>query len=180
VGRRGADVARGFMLDDAEREARMRGLDRLRARVRQELPGVEVSNDHWARRCDLAFDVGEARQVDAATRARLIDLIRDEGAHPTVSTVHAHAAPGTWDKATGAQRAARDLLDVDLAEARPRWLFVGDSGNDAPAFAWFAHTVGVANVRDHLDALPVAPRWVTQADRGRGFAEVAARVLHGR
>jgi HAD superfamily hydrolase (TIGR01484 family) len=180
VARRHGRVERGFAHGPAEREAQAEQLARIRARVAEELPGVAVTGDDWARHCDLAFDVGEERQVDAATVARLTALIRAEGAHPMVSTVHAHAVPGDWDKATGAAMAALAVLGVDLEPERHRWLFVGDSGNDAAAFAWFEHTVGVANVRDHLDALPVPPRWVTQGDRGRGFAELAARLLRGR
>ena len=65
--------------------------------------------------------------------------------------------------------------DVFGAFDREQWLFVGDSGNDAAAFDAFAFSIGVANVRDH--DLAVRPRFVTQADRGQGFAEVARHLL---
>jgi hypothetical protein len=59
-------------------------------------------------------------------------------------------------------------------------LFVGDSGNDAAAFAFFPVSAGVSNVRAHLHALPRPPRYVSEADRGRGFAEIVDYVLRAR
>jgi HAD superfamily hydrolase (TIGR01484 family) len=180
VARKDGGVLRGFFATENERLEYAQTFDRVRARVAYELPEVRVTSDDWARRCDLAFDVGEDQKLDDATVARLVSCIEAEGARAMVSTVHAHAVPGAWDKASGAEQAARQVLSLDLAARRARWLFVGDSGNDAAAFAWFEHTVGVANVRDHLASLPVPPRWITRAGRGRGFAELAQRVLHGR
>ncbi len=49
--------------------------------------------------------------------------------------------------------------------------------DDAAAFARFPLSVGVANVREHLPRLPVAPAFVTEADRGRGFAELGRLLL---
>ena len=63
---------------------------------------------------------------------------------------------------------------------RARWVFIGDSGNDAAAFEYFPNSVGVANVREQLHRLPVAPRFVTPSDRGRGFAELASHLLRSR
>ncbi len=96
-----------------------------------------------------------------------------------ISTVHAHAIVGAWDKAQGAVRAA-EALGIPPARARAALVFVGDSGNDAAAFSFFARTVGVANVAPHVPKLPDPPRWVTPSDRGRGFAELAAHLLEAR
>ncbi|MEO0324194.1 MAG: HAD family hydrolase, partial [Myxococcota bacterium] len=81
---------------------------------------------------------------------------------------------------SGAAAAAAAVLGVDLAAERGRWLFVGDSGNDAAAFAAFAPSVGVANVAAHLDRLAARPGYVTAADRGLGFAELAGAILRAR
>ena len=72
------------------------------------------------------------------------------------------------------------MLGIDLSSELERWVFVGDSGNDAAAFERFPKSVGVANVREHLDRLPVHPRYITDGDRGRGFAELAAHLAGGR
>ncbi|MFW6051877.1 MAG: HAD-IIB family hydrolase [Myxococcota bacterium] len=180
VWRDGKGIHEGYAYPDAARAEQAARLARVRRRVAEALPHVPVAGDQRARRCDLAFDVGETHRLDEPDIDRVVACIEAEGARAVVSSVHAHAAPGDWDKARGAVGAARDALAVDLAAARARWLFVGDSGNDQAAFRWFEHTVGVANVRAALDRLSDPPQYVTGADRGQGFAELAARVLDAR
>jgi hypothetical protein len=64
-------------------------------------------------------------------------------------------------------------LDAELAH----WAYVGDSANDQVMFQQFAHSVGVANIVGVAAQLAHLPRYVTVAERGAGFAEVAAAVL---
>ena len=152
-------------------------LARIRERVARALPHVAVSSDGWARRCDLAFDLGEEAQLPRADIDRLTALIEEEGATTSVSSIHAHAQLGDHDKARGLVHALGALWNLEAEEVRTRFLFVGDSGNDAAAFAWFALTAGVANVAHHLDRLPVPPRFVATRAAGAGFAEIARTVL---
>jgi hypothetical protein len=44
-------------------------------------------------------------------------------------------------------------------------------------FAFFPHSVGVANVRDFADRLTHEPKYVTAANAGAGFCEVAELLL---
>jgi len=175
-----AGAHEGYFCSEAERKKQSSLLDAVRRKVASEMPQVQTTNDHRLRRCDLAFDVGETRSVPRAEIDALVDLIESIGARTSISTVHAHAIPGPWDKAEGVRRAVREVLDLDLGEEIERWVFVGDSGNDAAAFAWFPKSVGVANVREHLDRLPVPPRYVTDGDRGHGFAELATHLMDAR
>ncbi len=55
------------------------------------------------------------RLLDADRIGQLTRLIEAEGARSTVSSVHAHAVPGDWDKAKGVRRGLTDALGVDLA-----------------------------------------------------------------
>ena len=178
VHRDGRALAFGFFDDAAARGRQAALLERVREAVARELPHVKTASDQPGRRCDLAFDVSEAVALPADDVARLVALIEEHGARALVSSVHAHVIPGAWDKAKGVARAIPEALDVPLD--RQRWLFVGDSGNDAAAFDFFELTVGVANVREHLARLSTAPRWVTRAARGEGFAELSAHLLEGR
>lgn len=166
--------------DDAARARYQPLFERVRAAVRDALPHVRETEDMSGRRCDLAFDVGERVSLPAREIAKLRALIEAAGARCVVSSVHAHAVPGDWDKARGSVRAVRDALDVDIEREPARWLFVGDSGNDAEAFAFFPLSVGVANVRDHLANLPRPPAFITDGARGQGFAELARHVLAAR
>jgi HAD superfamily hydrolase (TIGR01484 family) len=168
----------GYYAPEAERAAHRALLEKVRARVARDAPFAQLTDDSWARRCDLAWDVAERQQLTAAQIAQLCALIEAEGAHCLVSSVHAHAALGECDKARGAIQAAA-ALGHDIAAEPARWLFVGDSGNDAAAFSYFPLSAGVANVREHLAQLQVLPRYVSRADRGAGFAEIA-EVVTGR
>ena len=175
-----AGTHEGYFCDEVERAGQATLLDTIRREAAAAMPHVQTTNDHRHRRCDLAFDVGESVSLPRADIDALVALIERLGARSSVSTVHAHAAPGPWDKAEGVARALRDVLDIDLDGELERWVFVGDSGNDAAAFARFPKSVGVANVREHLDRLTIPPRYVTDSDRGRGFAEIASHLADHR
>lgn len=170
----------GYFQSPQERQASAELLDRIRAEVMNRMPEVRAAGDQHLRRCDLAFDVGETAQLSDAEIARLVGIIEGAGARSTVSSVHAHAVPGEWDKALGVMAAALEGLGADLDTDRERWLFIGDSGNDAAAFAHFPISVGVRNVERHLARIPTPPRYVTRFDRGRGFREMADLVLSSR
>lgn len=175
-----AQFIEGYFDPPEVRAAQQRRLAALCTEVARTLPDVVPASDQRARRCDVAFDVGETAAIAPATLARLQAAIEAAGARCSVSSVHAHAVFGTWDKARGLVRAAAEALGDDVAADRARWMFVGDSGNDAAAFAYFPLSVGVANVRAHLPRLPVPPAFVTDAPRGAGFAEAASWLLRHR
>ncbi|MBW1864929.1 MAG: HAD family hydrolase, partial [Deltaproteobacteria bacterium] len=48
-----------------------------------------------------------------------------------------------------------------------------DSPNDCPMFAFFPHSVGVANILDFKGRLESEPAWITTKPGGYGFAEMA-------
>jgi len=180
IAREGQALRFGYWDAEAVRAEQRRKLEQIRMRVRRELPDVREADDVWARRCDLAFDVGERVCLERPVVDALVRLIESEGAHASVSSVHAHAQLGDHDKARGVVRALEELWGLDATCAQQAFLFVGDSGNDAAAFAWFDWTAGVANVVRHLDRLPRPPRFVARAECGLGFAEIAQQILSAR
>lgn len=180
VWRDGKNPREGYFEPEEKRRGYADLFERVRRRVAAELPQVRPAIDQRARRCDLAFDVGETVELPRSDIEKLVRLIEAEGARSAVSSVHAHAIPGDWDKARGIERAVRDALGLAIDKDRERWLFIGDSGNDAAAFEYFPLSVGVSNVGDFVERLPTPPRFVTKADRGAGFAEMAAHVLEAR
>lgn len=175
-----AGLETGFYASPEVRAEHTAALEKLRERVAVEAPWALGTDDSWARRCDLTWDVGERVQLEAAKVEALRALIEASGARCVVSSVHAHAMFGDYDKAIGVVRAAEAALGERVDLAPERWLFIGDSGNDAAAFAYFPLSAGVANVREHLARLAVPPRYVSEADRGRGFAEIAAVITERR
>ena len=74
----------------------------------------------------------------------------------------------------------RRLYGRDLDAERERWVYVGDSTNDVLMFQHFPHSVGVANIRRFEAQLAFKPGYVTQGERGVGFAEVARAILGAR
>lgn len=178
--REGRGIRTGYQASEAQRAEQQLLLDRIRSAVAAEMPTVVPAGDQKHRRCDLAYDVGETRHLPPEEIERLVAIFEREGARSTVSSVHAHAVPGDWDKASGARAAFSEVLDIDPQEGRGHWVFVGDSGNDAAAFEWFETSVGVANLRAHMASLDRRPKYITGADRGDGFAEVAASLLNAR
>jgi len=175
-----AGAHEGYFCSQTQRAEQASLLETIRRAVATAMPQVRTTNDHRHRRCDLAFDVGESVSLPRPEVDALIRLIEELGARSSVSTVHAHAIPGPWDKAAGVEHALREVLGIDLGSEIEHWVFVGDSGNDAAAFERFPKSVGVANVREHLDRLQVPPRFVTDSERGTGFAELAAHLMDSR
>jgi HAD superfamily hydrolase (TIGR01484 family) len=143
----------------------------------RDIPGARLADDQWLRRCDVAFDIGETHELPRPTIDAICARIRAAGARCITSSVHAHAFFGDHDKAAMCARAARAWWGVDLDVTRDDWLFVGDSPNDQPCFAYFPVAAGVANVRRYLDRLAPPPAYVADAEGGYGFAEIVTLLL---
>ena len=161
---------------EAVGERRVR-LDELVRSVARAMPDVVLSDDVHARRSDVTWDIGERVTLAPDRIAELAARVIAAGARTTRSTVHLHASFERDDKASGATRFLRQHLGEDPGSALWRWAFVGDSPNDRACFAAFHHTFGVANVRRYARALSVPPRWITSAERGDGFAELARTLV---
>jgi hydroxymethylpyrimidine pyrophosphatase-like HAD family hydrolase len=103
-----------------------------------------------------------------------------EGMTATVSSIHINGWFGSHNKLAGARWIVRALFGRDLDAEIDRWVYVGDSTNDQVMFEHFPLSVGVANIRRFEAELAHKPRYITQRERGAGFAEVAAVLLAAR
>jgi hypothetical protein len=178
--REGARLVRLDAVSDDERASRRARLLEIAARLLAAFPEAALADDNSLRRTDVTIDVGETRRLPREAVVAMQRAARDEGVRTTASSVHVHLSFDGADKATGTLRWLHEVHGIDPSRARSRWAFVGDSGNDASCFAGFATTFGVANVRDHLRALSVPPRFVASEPRGRGFAAIVAKVAAAR
>ena len=106
--------------------------------------------------------------------------MRERGLTAKVSSIHVNGWFGTYDKLAMTKTFVHDLLGVDLDTVHGEYVFVGDSPNDAPMFAYFPHAVGVANVRVFAGRLDHEPAYVTTAEAGAGFCEVVDALLAAR
>ncbi len=178
--RDGEHVARRETITPEERHTRRVRLARLVERVRETVPEARLTDDVDARVSDVTWDVGERVRLAEDRIAAIVAEIKGFGARTTRSSVHLHASFDVEDKASGAIAFLRARFGVDVGRALGRYAYVGDSGNDAPCFAAFHTTIGVANVTAALPRLPVPPRYVTLAKRGAGFVELADALCHAR
>jgi HAD superfamily hydrolase (TIGR01484 family) len=170
-----------FRDDDALRAANRARLAAVRDRILAEVPGTALASDQHYREADLAIDYCEdvPRLGDEAVD-RIIAIMRAAGMTAKVSSIHVNGWFGVYDKLGMTRTLMRERFGVDLDAERGRYLFVGDSPNDAPMFAYFPLSVGVANVRRFAARLEHAPAFTTALESGAGFAELAARVLAAR
>ena len=74
----------------------------------------------------------------------------------------------------------RERFGFELEAELDRCTFAGDSPNDAPMFAHLPNSVGVANVRNFALLPGEEPAYVTQAEAGAGFAELARCLVAAR
>jgi hydroxymethylpyrimidine pyrophosphatase-like HAD family hydrolase len=136
-----------------------------------------MSDDSHARTSDLALDIGESQKVPADVVAAIEAAAHGLGMRTFVSSVHLHLTLDPFDKASGTLAFLTDRFGEDPTAARHRYAYIGDSANDAACFFAFPMSFGVANVRPNLLRLSVAPRYVADAQKGAGFAEICDRIL---
>ncbi|HEV3008687.1 MAG TPA: HAD-IIB family hydrolase [Burkholderiales bacterium] len=159
----------------AEKRAR---LDAVAAQILAAVPGCALASDQPYRETDLAIDYCEdvpPLPVEAAQRIAV--LMREAGLTARVSSIHVNGWFGEYDKLAMTRCLFSERFGLDLGAANAEVVFAGDSPNDAPMFAFFERSVGVANVRRFEDLLTDRPKYVTRAPSGAGFTELAEHLL---
>ncbi len=169
-----------YQQDAVTRTANQARMEQVAAQVLAEVPGALRARDDGGRETDLAFDYNEFTRLAPEAVQQILAILQRAGMHTTVSSIHIHGCFGDFNKWLGASWIVRELFQRDLTQELDRWVFVGDSGNDQAMFQHFTHSVGVANIRRFESQLHYLPRYITQSERGAGFAEVAAAILQAR
>ncbi|MGQ0544635.1 MAG: HAD-IIB family hydrolase [Betaproteobacteria bacterium] len=167
-----------FREDAAARAAKRSRLDAIAAAILAAVPGCAIASDQPYRETDLAIDYCEdvsALPLEAAER--IAGMMREAGLTARISSIHVNGWFGDYDKLAMTRQLFAERFGLELDAANRRVVFVGDSPNDAPMFAFFENSVGVANVRRFAGRLAAAPKFVTQAEAGGGFAELVYHLL---
>lgn len=178
--RRRADGAlrRDFSQDEATRAANFKRLQACAADVLARVPGSRLATDSAGRLTDIAVDHSEFAHLTPAQIEAVCAVMREHGLTATVSSIHINGWIGEHSKWSAAEWAVQTLLHRPF---EPRdWAYVGDSTNDQLMFERVPLSVGVANIARFLPQLKHLPAYVTAAERGRGFAELAAALLAAR
>jgi HAD superfamily hydrolase (TIGR01484 family) len=174
-------MVRRFAQDPETRRRNRERLDDVAGRIVARVAGSALASDQAYRDLDLAIDFREdVPELPAAAIDAIVGEFRAVGATCKVSSIHVNGWYGDFDKLAGCRAFARERWGIDLDAERDRWLYIGDSPNDEPMFAFFPLSVGVANVARFLDRMQDRPAFVTAGVGGHGFAELVDHVLSWR
>ena len=169
-----------YQQDAATRAANFARMQQVLARIEREVSDAQRARDSVGRETDIAIDHSEFTTLPQTAIDAVARLMQAEGMTATVSSIHINGWYGEHDKLAGARWIVRERFGRELDAELDRWVYVGDSANDQVMFQHFTHSVGVANIRCFADQLTHPPRYITQAERGAGFAELARHLLQGR
>ncbi len=174
----GGTLRRDFSQDEATRAANFARLQACAADVLARVPGTRLATDSPGRLTDIAVDHSEHAHLAPAQIDQTCALMRAHGLTATVSSIHINGWIGEHSKWTAAQWAVPSCLG--WAFVAEDWVYVGDSTNDQLMFERVPLSVGVANIERFVPQLKTLPRYVTRAERGRGFAELAQALIAAR
>ncbi|MCA0310051.1 MAG: HAD-IIB family hydrolase [Proteobacteria bacterium] len=165
-----------YQQDAATRAAHFARMQQVLARIEATVPGARRAQDSPGRETDIAIDHSEFTHLPQAAIDQCVQIMRAAGMNATVSSIHINGWFGAHNKLEGARWIVRRLLGRALDAELERWVYVGDSTNDQLMFQHLPHSVGVANIARFVPQLSHLPRYVTQAERGAGFAELVAHL----
>jgi len=172
---------RAYADDEGARARNRARLAEVGREIVAAVPGCAVAADQPYRETDLAIDFREdVAPLPRAAVDRIAALMQARGLTAKVSSIHVNGWFGQYDKLAMTRRLLREAFSTDFDAARERYVFAGDSPNDAPMFGYFPHSVGVANVREFTGRLAHEPKYVTTAAAGAGFVELADFLLAAR
>ena len=144
--------------------------------LRTNFPHIRASSDNQFRRTDWTFDVANLKEAELQTMA---EICQSQGWSFTYSTIQCHIKLPQQSKAAGLLAVMQqDFPDYSVQQT----VTVGDSPNDETLFdsTTFPLSVGVANVLNYRDRLLHQPAYVTQAEEGKGFCELANLLIAAR
>ena len=174
-------MIRRYWKTEADRIKDRKKLEKIKKEVLVKIPGCRVASDQAYREADLAIDYCE--DVAPLPRKKIADIVHcfeKAGARAKISSIHVNGWFGTYDKLAMTRLLFEEVFKKNLDRVKEQVIFVGDSPNDIPMFAYFPHAVGVANVRRFKKLMTCEPAWITQQGGGDGFAEMVDILLSGR
>jgi hypothetical protein len=171
-------MERSFFKTAEERKADRRRFETMKAAILLKVPGCRVSADQAFRESDLAIDFCEdVPRLSPKKVAKIVGCFEAAGARAKISSIHVNGWFGDYDKLTMTQRLFNEAFSENLEAIKAGVIFIGDSPNDQPMFAFFPNAVGVSNMREFSDRMKFLPSWVTQQEGGFGFVEMVDVLL---
>ena len=171
-------MQRRYFKSAAQRSADRKKLEKLEVEILERIKGCRVAADQAYREADLAIDYCE--DIPPLSMKDVDEIVRcfeSAGAHAKVSSIHVNGWYGRYDKLIMTKILFEEVYHANLEAMKNEVIFIGDSPNDAPMFADFPESVGVANVLQYKERLAIEPAWVTRKAGGYGFAEMVDQLL---
>ena len=171
-------MQRRYFKSETQRSADREKLNKLKIEILQKFPGCRVASDQAYSEADLAIDFCE--DIPALPMKDVNEIVRcfeRAGARAKVSSIHVNGWFGEYDKLAMTKLFFEEVYKKNLEEIKSKVIFIGDSPNDAPMFAYFPNSVGVANVLKFEEQLISKPAWVTRKAGGYGFSEMVDQLL---
>ncbi|BBO55316.1 HAD-IIB family hydrolase [Cobetia sp. AM6] len=179
--RQGQRILTTWWEDEQRLRARQRHVMTVARQLLLNHPRAALAQDQPFRFADVAVDHCQAVSPLAQSEIRaIIAGFTAAGIQARASSIHINAWQGEFDKARMAVRVLTETFGLDRMQLEQEVMYVGDAPNDAPMFATFRHTVGVANIIQHRAALGWEPSWVTRHSHGAGVEEIAEALLMAR
>jgi hydroxymethylpyrimidine pyrophosphatase-like HAD family hydrolase len=148
-------------------------------------PGIEFAHDQSYRFCDVAINLGQDREpVADDVSARLLNEIRSlvingQKVKATQSSIHINVWLGEHSKRFSSEQYLKVSGNHNVF-ALETLTYIGDSLNDESMFDWLPITFGVNNLTPLLSKLRAKPSYITSANGGYGFAELAQQLVEAR
>jgi len=170
---------RRYIKSENQRKRDRSRLEKIGRDILQKIPGCRVAADQKYRETDLAIDFCEdVPPLPMDQVEQILRCFKDSGAQAKISSIHVNGWFGTYDKLTTTILLFREVFKVNLNEVKEQVIFIGDSPNDAPMFAYYPHSVGVANLIRFRGRMEKEPSWITTRSSGNGFSEMVDILLH--
>ena len=170
---------RRYIKSEQARVKDHKALAKIGRKILEKIPDCRVATDQAYRETDLAIDYCEdVPSLPMENAERIVRCFEDDGARAKISSIHVNGWFGSYDKLTTTILLFKEVFGVDLETIKDQVIFTGDSPNDAPMFAYFPNSVGVADVLRFQEKIEHKPAWVTKQRGGDGFAEMTGMLLN--
>ena len=145
----------------------------------QQIPEVAFATDQFCRLSDLAIDIGEERKhITKTQQEHIFSICGKHGAQAKLSSIHINAWFGSYDKLSTSLHVLKEHHALNEKDIVEKVAFIGDSPNDAPMFAHFPHSFGVANIAKFTKTeLPTPPTYLSPEEGAQGFVAFAQLLL---
>ena len=174
------NMKRQFVVDNQIRVQNAQKLFAIQQEILESVPGAKIASDQFCRLFDLAVDFAEdvSPPLTESDVKKIVDIFKKYGAEAKVSSIHVNGWFGDYDKLSCCELILKNEFGIELSSNLEKFVFAGDSPNDAPMFKAFTNSVGVANVRKFEKQIEHLPKYICHSEGGKGFAELSEQLLN--